>query len=77
MCYRKAIPVYRKNRELIKTFEISISYLKSGKTLLVFPENDESKKRDDLCMLNTGFIRLESWPGGCMKQPIKFLPSIP
>jgi hypothetical protein len=58
MSYLKAVPVYRKSRELVKTFEISLSYLNSGKTLLVFPENDESKKQDDICMLDTGFIRL-------------------
>lgn len=61
MSYLNAIPVYRKSRELVKTFEISISYLKSGKTLLVFPENEESKTQDDLCILNTGFIRLARW----------------
>ena len=38
MSYLKAIPVYRKSRELVKTFEISLSYLKSGKTLLIFPD---------------------------------------
>ena len=58
MSYLKAVPVYRQSRELVKTFEISLSYLNSGKTLLVFPENDESKKQDDICMLDTGFIRL-------------------
>jgi hypothetical protein len=61
MSYLKAVPVYRKSRELVKTFEISLSYLNSGKTLLVFPENDESKKQDDICMLDTGFIRLARW----------------
>jgi 1-acyl-sn-glycerol-3-phosphate acyltransferase len=61
MSYLKAIPVYGRSREIIKTFEISLSYLQSGKTLLIFPENDESKKQDDICMLNTGFIRLARW----------------
>jgi hypothetical protein len=61
MSYLKAVPVYRKSRGLVKTFEISLSYLNSGKTLLVFPENDESKKQDDICMLDTGFIRLARW----------------
>jgi hypothetical protein len=61
MSYLKAVPVYRQSRELIKTFEISLAYLNSGKTLLVFPENDESKKQDDICMLDTGFIRLARW----------------
>ena len=61
MSYLKAVPVYRKSRGLVRTFEISLSYLNSGKTLLVFPENDESKKQDDICMLDTGFIRLARW----------------
>jgi hypothetical protein len=61
MSYLEAVPVYRKSRGLVKTFKISLSYLNSGKTLLVFPENDESKKQDDICMLDTGFIRLARW----------------
>jgi 1-acyl-sn-glycerol-3-phosphate acyltransferase len=58
MHYLKAVPVYSGGRRILRTFEISLAYLKSGRALLVFPENDESKKRDELCMLNTGFIRL-------------------
>ena len=61
MAYVKAIPVYRRSREIYRTFEISLSYLKSKHALLVFPENDESKKQDELCMLNTGFIRMAQW----------------
>jgi 1-acyl-sn-glycerol-3-phosphate acyltransferase len=58
MSYLKAIPVYSKHSEIFRTFEISLSYLKAGKTLLIFPENDESKKRDSACLLDTGFMRL-------------------
>jgi 1-acyl-sn-glycerol-3-phosphate acyltransferase len=54
----KAIPVYRRGRDVFKTFDISLAYLKAKKALLVFPENPESKLQDHLCMLNTGFIRL-------------------
>ncbi len=61
MSYLKAVPVYSKSRQILKTFEISLSYLKSGKNLLIFPENDESKDQNDLCILNTGFIRLARW----------------
>jgi 1-acyl-sn-glycerol-3-phosphate acyltransferase len=57
----KAVPVYRRSREIYRTFEMSLSYLKSQRALLIFPENDESKKHDELCMLNTGFIRMARW----------------
>ena len=74
MSYLKAIPVYRTSRQLVKTFEISLSYLKSGKTLLIFPENDESKKRDDICMLDTGFIRLAWWLYETTHKILSFYP---
>jgi 1-acyl-sn-glycerol-3-phosphate acyltransferase len=54
----KAIPVYRRGRDVFKTFDISLTYLKAKEALLVFPENAESKLQDQLCMLNTGFIHL-------------------
>ena len=74
MSYLKAVPVYRKSRKLVKTFEISLSYLKSGKTLLIFPENDESKKQDDICMLDTGFIRLARWLYQTTHKILSFYP---
>jgi len=74
MSYLKAVPVYRKSRGLVKTFEISLAYLNSGKTLLVFPENDESKKQDDICMLDTGFIRLARWLYETTHKILSFYP---
>jgi len=70
----KAIPVYNKSREIYRTFEISLSYLKSKRALLIFPENDESKKLDDLCMLNTGFIRLAQWLYDTTQRVLTFYP---
>jgi 1-acyl-sn-glycerol-3-phosphate acyltransferase len=74
MSYLKAIPVYRKSREIYRTFEISLSYLKSKRALLVFPENDDSKNRDDLCMLNTGFIRMAQWLYETTHRVLTFYP---
>jgi len=74
MAYLKAIPVYGRSREIHKTFEISLSYLKSKRALLVFPENDESKKQDDLCMLNTGFIRMAKWLYETTHRVLTFYP---
>jgi 1-acyl-sn-glycerol-3-phosphate acyltransferase len=74
MNYLRAIPVYGRSREIHKTFEISLSYLKSRKALLVFPENDESKKRDDLCLLNTGFIRMARWLYDTTHKVLSFYP---
>jgi 1-acyl-sn-glycerol-3-phosphate acyltransferase len=74
MTYLKAIPVYSRSREIYKTFEISLSYLKSKRALLVFPENDESKKQDDLCMLDTGFIRMAKWLYETSHKVLTFYP---
>jgi len=70
----KAIPVYRRSRDVLKTFEISLGYLKSKKALLVFPENNESKRSDELCLLNTGFIRLARWLYDTTHRVLTFYP---
>jgi 1-acyl-sn-glycerol-3-phosphate acyltransferase len=70
----KAIPVYNRSREIYRTFEISLAYLKSKRALLVFPENDESKKQDELCMLNTGFIRMAQWLYDTTHKVLTFYP---
>jgi hypothetical protein len=75
MAYLKAIPVYGRSRAIIKTFEISLSYLKSKRALLIFPENEESKKRDDVCMLNTGFIHLAQWLYDTTHRTLTFYPA--
>jgi 1-acyl-sn-glycerol-3-phosphate acyltransferase len=54
----QAIPVYRQGGKMIRTFELSIAYLRQGRPLLIFPESDESKERSDVCSINTGFIRV-------------------
>lgn len=74
MTYLKAIPVYNRSREIYRTFEISLSYLKSKRALLVFPENEESKQQDDLCLLNTGFIRLAQWLYDTSQRVLTFYP---
>jgi 1-acyl-sn-glycerol-3-phosphate acyltransferase len=74
MAYLKAIPVYGRSRAIHKTFEISLSYLKSKRALLIFPENEESKKHDDLCMLNTGFIRMAKWLYETTHRVLSFYP---
>ena len=70
----KAIPVYRRSRDVMKTFQISLGYLKSKKALLVFPENDESKRSEELCLLNTGFIRLARWLYNTTHRVLTFYP---
>lgn len=74
MSYLQAVPVYRRSREIRRTFENSLAYLKSGKALLVFPENDESKKSEELCRLNTGFIRLARWLYTTTDRVLTFYP---
>ena len=70
----KAIPVYRRSREIYKTFEISLGYLKSKKAVLIFPESDVSKQQDDLCLLNTGFIRMAQWFYQTSQKVLTFYP---
>ena len=74
MTYLEAVPVYGRSREIYRTFEISLSYLKSKRALVVFPENEESKKQDDLCMLNTGFIRMARWLYDTTNKVLTFYP---
>jgi 1-acyl-sn-glycerol-3-phosphate acyltransferase len=74
MDYIKAIPVYGKSRKILKTFNISLAYLKSRKNLLIFPENEESKQREDLCILNAGFIRLARWLYDTTHRILTFYP---
>lgn len=57
----RAILVYKHSRKLLRTFELSIDFLKAGKALLIFAESDVGKERDDLCMLDTGFVRVAQW----------------
>ena len=61
MSYLKAIPVYKHSKQLLRTFEMSIDFLKAGKALLIFAEDEASKERDDLCILDTGFVRVAQW----------------
>jgi hypothetical protein len=41
---------------------------------LVFPENNESKQQDELCMLNTGFIRMAKWLYDTTQRVLTFYP---
>jgi hypothetical protein len=69
-----AIPVYGKSREIVRTLERSMADLKAGNTLLIFPENDESKKNDDICKLDGGFIRVAKWVFERTHRRIRFYP---
>jgi 1-acyl-sn-glycerol-3-phosphate acyltransferase len=57
----EAIPVDNRGKKMIRTLELSIACLRRGRPLLIFPENDESKQHDDICKINTGFIRVAKW----------------
>ncbi|MBN1836337.1 MAG: hypothetical protein JW820_10840 [Spirochaetales bacterium] len=69
-----AIPVYRKSEEIYRTFERSVSDLESGNSLLIFPENDESKQTQDLFRLNSGFIRIARWVFERTSKRVRFYP---
>ena len=69
-----AIPVYSKSREILHTLEQSVADLAAGNALLIFPENDESKKNDDICKLNSGFVRIAKWAFERSHKRIRFYP---
>lgn len=69
-----AIPVYKRRQDIHKTFERSVVDLESGNTLLIFPENDESKQDDDICKLDSGFIRVAKWVFERTHKRVRFYP---
>jgi len=69
-----AIPVYKRRQDIHKTFERSVVDLESGSTLLIFPENDESKRNDDIFRLNSGFIRVAKWVFERTHKRVRFYP---
>jgi len=69
-----AIPVYSRSRDIYRTLERSVADLEEGSCLLIFPETDESKKSDDICKLNGGFIRIAKWTFERTHRRIRFYP---
>jgi 1-acyl-sn-glycerol-3-phosphate acyltransferase len=69
-----AIPVYKRRQDVHMTFERSVEDLESGNNLLIFPENDESKQNDDVCTLNSGFIRIAKWVFERTHKRVRFYP---
>ena len=74
MDYLQAIPVYKNSRKIIETINISLTYLSEGKTILIFPETDESKEREDTCLLDPGFVKLAKLFFMETGKTIRFLP---
>ncbi len=74
MRFLSVIPVYRKGSQIIRTLELSVAYLRQGRAILIFPENDESKAHDELCILEPGFIKLARWLFRATHKAATFLP---
>jgi len=70
----KAIPVYRKAREMRKTIEMSLFLLEKGKKLLIFPENANCAKNEVMCEIDTGFIKLARRIYEKTKKGLAFIP---
>ena len=48
--------------------------LEAGNSLLIFPETDQSKKHDDICKLDSGFIGIARWVFERTHRRIRFYP---
>jgi hypothetical protein len=58
MKYLKAIPVFKKTKKNSHTIRKSIEYLKKGKDLLIFPENQDLPFNEIFNGFDTGFFHL-------------------
>jgi len=73
MKFLNAIPVYKNSKSIKYTFNKSLSFLKDGKFLVIFPEN--SKKYNDFINdFDTGFIKIAKLYYENTGEILKFIP---
>lgn len=74
MSSMQAIPVYRRSRDIVKTFKQSILTLMSGQSLLICPDIDYKDTSSNVGEMYDGFLDLEKY---YMKQTGNHLAFIP
>ena len=58
MRYLGAIPVYKHDRKVTESLQLSVKYLEAGKSILLFPEIPDMWRNDKICMFDNGFVRI-------------------
>ncbi len=54
-----AIPVYRGSRDIVKTFDISLSAMLQGESVIIAPDIDYDSSADEMGDIYTGFLHIE------------------
>ena len=72
----KAIPVYRKEKNILETFKISIEELKKGRQIIVFPDIKYNSKETNIEQIYTGFINIDEYYFKQTKEHIEFVPLV-
>ena len=73
----QTIPVYRNGAEAVKTIKASLSALKSGKCLLIFPNVDyTNSSKSEEHNIYDGFLLLEKFYFKSENKHLKFIPLI-
>lgn len=58
MKHLEVIPVYKKNRRISYSLDLSARYLAQGKDLLIFPEISDWALNDLICKFDSGFVNI-------------------
>ena len=70
----QAIPVYRKSRNINKTFELSVDALIKGEPVLIFPDVNYQSDADQMGEMYKGFLHLERYYHEKTGKHIPFVP---
>lgn len=70
----RAIPVYRRSRKIVETFQMSVDALLKGENILIFPEVDYSSDSNKTSEIYEGFLHLEKYYFKETNQHLTFVP---
>lgn len=68
-----AIPVYRMSREIIKTFRQTVTSLKEGIPVLIFPDVNYSEENGDIQEIYEGFLTIEYFYQRQTQEHVQFV----
>jgi hypothetical protein len=55
----RAIPVYRNSMQIMKTYKMSLSALKNGESVLIFPDREYTSMNDEIGGMYEGFLMID------------------
>lgn len=74
MKHLEVIPVYKKQRRISHSIDLSARYLAQGKDLLIFPEISDWVLNDLICKFDSGFVNIARLHFERHKEPVSFYP---